>query len=112
MSLKIGIAAVLLALTVLATGAAADQKSFGITLSTVSRIGDTEMMPGDYRVIVDGNQVHFTEVKTGREFEVEAKVEDAAQKAAGTEIHSQNVDGANRIIEIRIGGSKTRISFQ
>lgn len=110
MSLKIGIAALLLALTVLATGAAADQKSFGISLSAVSRIGDMEMMPGDYRVIVDGNKVQFTEVKTGREFEVEAKVEDTAQKAAGTEVHSQNVDGTNRIVEIRTG--KTRISFQ
>lgn len=110
MRFKIGIAAVLLALTVLVAGAAADQKSFGISLSTASRIGDVEMMPGEYRVIVDGTKVQFREVKTGREFEVEANVEDLAQKASGTEIRSQNVDGTNRITEIRNG--KTRISFQ
>lgn len=109
MNLKIGIAAVLLTLTVFASGAAADQKSFGITLTTVSKIGEIEMMPGDYRVAVDGNSVQFTEVKTGRDFEVQAKVEDMAQKASGIEVHSQKVDGTNRILEIRAG--KTRISF-
>ena len=102
--------ALLVAVGLLAGSAYADQ-SYRITLPTVSKIGDTEFKPGDYKLVVDGTKVLFTEVNTGKTTELEAKIEDAAAKHDGTAILSTRVDGDNKITEIRIGGSKTRIAF-
>lgn len=113
MRFKTAITAVLVTLGLFAGRATGDQsKSYSITLGTVSKIGDAELAPGDYRFVMDGPKVRFTEVKTGRTFEVEAKFEEMDQKSDFTAVHSQRVDGTTRIVEIQISGSKTRISFQ
>ena len=57
-------------------------------------------------------KIALTELKTGKLIELEAKVESVEKKFPTTEIHSKKVDGVSQISEIRIGGSKTRITFE
>jgi len=95
----------------LVAGSAYADQSYRITLSSVSKIGNIEFKPGEYKLVVDTPKVRFTDLNTGKEVELAAKVEQAAEKNDHTAIHSKSVDGVAQISEIRIGGSKTRIAF-
>ena len=102
--------AILAAIGLVAGSALADQ-SYRITLSTVSKIGNIEFKPGEYKLVIDTPKVSLTNLNSGKAVELEAKVEDAETKTDHTAIHSTKVDGVAQISEIRIGGSKTRIAF-
>ncbi|SPE32660.1 conserved exported hypothetical protein [Candidatus Sulfopaludibacter sp. SbA6] len=104
--------AILLAAGFLASSATADQpKSYRITIGAVSKVGQAELQPGEYRLVVDEPKVRFIEQKSGKSVELDAKVESGDRKFDSTEIRSAQVDGASQIREIRIGGTKTRIAF-
>ena len=111
MKTKMTCIAILLAFGFLTATANADQ-SYKCTLSSACKIGSADVQPGDYKLVVDAPKVVLTELSTGKSIELEAKVESTDQKFATTEIHSSQVDGASRIREIRIGGSKTIIAFE
>ena len=110
MKTKITFIAILLAFGFLTVAASADQ-SLRFTLSDVSRIGTTDLKPGEYKVVVDAPKVVLTDLKSGKSIQLEAKVENMDEKFDRTEIHSSRVDGVSQIKEIRIGGSKTKIAF-
>lgn len=111
MKTKMTCIAILLAFGFLTATASADQ-SCRFTLSNTSKIGDAELRPGDYKLVVDAPQVVLIELRTGKSIELQAKVENMDEKVAVTQVHSKQVDGVSRISEIRIGGSKTRIAFE
>jgi len=110
MKTKMTCIAILLAFGFLTTAASADE-SYRFALGTVSKIGNAELRPGDYKLVVGGPKVVITEIKTGNSIELQAKVESVDKKFDTTEIHSKQVDGVSQISEIRFGGSKTRIAF-
>jgi hypothetical protein len=110
MKTKMTCIAILLAFGFLTAAASADE-SYRFTLNKESKIGNAELHPGDYKLVVGGPKVVLTEIKTGKSVELEAKVENVDKKFDTTEIHSKQVDGVSQISEIRIGGSKTRIAF-
>lgn len=110
MKTKTACIAILLAIGFLTSTGIADQ-SCRITLSNASKIGNTEFRPGDYKLVVDVPKVIFTELKTGKSVELAAKIENVDEKFANTQIHWNHADGVRQIIEIRIGGSKTKIAF-
>jgi hypothetical protein len=95
----------------LVAGSAYADQRYRITLSSVSKIGNTEFKPGEYKMVVEAPKVRFTHLNTGKEVELAAKVVQAVEKNEHTTIHSKSVDGFAQISEIRIGGSKTRIAF-
>jgi len=82
-----------------------------ITLTSAAKIRDIEFQPGEYKVVIDAPTVRITHVNSGKTVELEAKVQEADTKSEHTAVHSQAVDGARQIIEIRIAGRKTRVSF-
>jgi len=102
--------AALFAIGLVAGSAYADQ-SYRITLSKVSKIGNIEFQPGEYKLVVDAPKVRFTNTDSGKTVELEAKVEESDTKSTLTEIQFTRADGVHKIKEIRIGGSKTRIAF-
>jgi hypothetical protein len=110
MKIKTTCIAILLAFGFLTCVASADQ-SYRITLSNASKIGSIELQPGDYKLVVDVPKVIFTELRTRKSVGLAAKVENVDEKFDKTEIHWSQVDGIRQIIEIRIGGSKTKIAF-
>ena len=103
-------AALILALIGLISIAYADQ-TCNIKLSNVSKIGDVEFQPGEYKLSIDTPKVSLTHVNSGKEVELQAKVEQSDAKFDVTSIYSTLVDGGSKITEIRIGGSKTRVTF-
>lgn len=114
MSFHFRVLAITVAMGFLAASAIADQpKSYRISIGSVSKIGAAEFQPGNYNLVVDSHdpKVKFTEVSSGKTIELEAKVEVTDRKFDSTQIYSIRSDGTNRITEIRIGGSKTRVGF-
>ena len=111
MKTKMTCIAILLAFGFLTATANADQ-SYKFTLNSAYKIGNTDVKPGDYKLVVGGPKSVLTHLNTGKSFELDAKVENADQKFDTTEIHTRQVDGASQISEIRIGGSTARIAFQ
>lgn len=110
MKTKMTCIAILLVCGFLTVTASADQ-SYRITLGNMSKMGGTELQPGEYKLIVDAPKVMLTDLKTGKSIELEAKIENTDEKFANTEVHSTHVDGLSHIKEIRLGGTKTRIAF-
>ena len=102
--------AILAAIGLVAGSALADQ-SYRITLGSVSKIGNIEFKPGEYKLVIDAPKVRLTHLNSGKDVELEAKVIDAETNNNQTAIHSTKVDGVAQISEIHIGGSKTRIAF-
>jgi hypothetical protein len=94
-------------------GPARADKSYDVTMTNAATAGSIQLQPGDYHLVLDNSKVRFTELKTGKEFEVDAKIDNSAdRKFESTEIHLQRVEGATLITEIRLGGTKTRVVFR
>jgi len=91
-----------------ATASAEEPKSYRLQLSA-AKVGTAALDGGQYKLFIhrDGSEptVRFIHEKTGNEISVPAKVE--------TEVHTTTeVNGAPQILEIRIGGTTLRVSFQ
>ena len=100
------------ALGLMTVAALADQaKSYRVVLPD-AKIGSTALPGGEYSVLIDGSAVKLKEMKTGKVLEVPAKVGNLDKKASSTEVHSQRIDGAARINEIRLGGTTISIDFR
>jgi hypothetical protein len=95
----------------LAAPALAD-KRYEVTFAALTKAGSIELQSGSYTFVLEDSKVRFTELKTGKEFEVDAKIENSARtKYEGTAFHSKEVAGARMITEIQLGGTTTRIVF-
>jgi hypothetical protein len=89
----------------------AGAKTYDITLSDPSTVGKINLQPGQYELTVKAATAIFRDMKTGQSFEATAKVEQAPKKFQNTEVESKQVAGRNRIEEIRLHGTKTKLEF-
>ena len=104
-------AVLVLGIGLLPAGASADEpKTYKISVASQSKIGGSELQPGEYKLVVDAPKVQFLKGKDA--VDVNAKVETADAKFEHTAITTKVVDGVRQIVEIRIGGSKTRLMFE
>jgi hypothetical protein len=107
--------AVLLALGCFSVVALGDEpKSYSIALDTASKIGTAELQPGNYKLLLHSHspEVLLREKSSGKETTLMAKVETADAKFTHTAITADMASGSRRIVEIRIGGSKTKVIFK
>jgi len=102
--------ALLAALGLFALAAHADTK-YHITLTQTAKIGTEQFKPGEYHVMLDESKVVFTRLASGESVEVPATIQSAEQKHAHTSIRMQRAEGENRVLEIKLGGTQTRILF-
>lgn len=87
-------------------------KSYTISLSDPSGVGDKELMPGSYTLKVEGEKAVFLDRTRKPVVETRVKVENATRKFDATAIEFRKVDGRNRIQAIALGGSKTKLLFE
>ncbi len=90
----------------------AGAKSFQITLSSPSQAGALDLQPGQYNVSVAGTKVKFTDVNSGKSVETDATTENADKKFQATSVDTETVNGKNKIQEIDLGGTLTKLKFQ
>jgi hypothetical protein len=96
-----------LAIAALAVVAA---ETYKIKLYQDAVIGQAELQSGEYKLQVGDGKVVITSGKQSVESLV--KVETADNKFPTTTVRFQSGDGKNRITEIRLGGTKTRLVFE
>lgn len=100
---------VLLLLTTVFLATAAAAENYKITLFQPSYVGQEELKPGDYNLIVDNDHVV---IKKGRKtVEMDVKVESVDEKYKSTTIRYDNGDGKYQISEIRLRGTNTKLVF-
>ena len=93
-------------------GEAMADKSYQVKVSTAAKAGSVQLRPGDYQLVLDNSRIFFRESVTGKEYVVEAKIDDSAEKKfENTMIHSRQTDGATLITKIELGGTKTTVAF-
>jgi len=98
-----------LALSFLSLASAA--KVYEIVLSSPTKVGNVQLKAGSYHLRIDGGNAVFTEEETSKKFTAPVKVENTDQRFDQTVVNTSVTDGAAKVKDIQLGGSKTRLSF-
>lgn len=89
--------------------ALASAKTYSLTLFQPSVVGGTQLKAGDYQIDVQDSKVI---IKAGKQLvESAVKVENADSKYASTTVRYAAGEGASKIREIRLGGTRMRLLF-
>jgi hypothetical protein len=86
-------------------------KTYDIVLSNPTKVGSVQLKPGQYKLKVDGANAIFTDANTSKSFTTPVKVETGDKKFDDTRVQSTKDAGGDRINEIDLGGSKTKLGF-
>jgi hypothetical protein len=87
-------------------------RGYRLTLATAATVGPVELQPGDYTLHLHDANVLLTELRDGKEYALEAKVDQSAEKKfSSTSIHTERVGGTRVIREIRLAGTRTTVTF-
>src|SRR5579872_4224052 len=96
--------AVLLATSVLSVLSIAGNRSYEILLAAPTQAGRLTLMPGQYRVMVDGSVAVFQNVRSTQSFRTPVKVEDTGAAYDVTRISTSKNAGAERMDAIEFEG--------
>ncbi len=100
------------ALLIVLVGEARADKAYQIRIDTATKAGAVQLHPGAYQLVVDNSRILFRESATGKEFVVDAKIDDSGEKKfANTAVHSRQLEGATLITKIELGGTRTTVAF-
>lgn len=99
-----------LALSTLTAGSV-PSKAYEIRLMSPAKAGDALLKAGRYRVTVEGATATFTEVGKTKGVTAPVKVQEGDKKFEDTRIVSSKDGDVDRITEIDLGGSKTKLGF-
>ena len=86
-------------------------KSYEIILSGPTKAGSIQLKAGQYKLKVDGSNAIFTDVNSSKSFTTPVKVENGDKKFDDTRVQSTKDGDTEKIEEIDLGGSKTKLGF-
>jgi hypothetical protein len=86
-------------------------KTYEIVLSNTTKAGTLQLKPGQYKLKVEGANAIFTEVNSSKSYTTPVKVENGDKKFDDTRVQSTKDGDSERINEIDLGGSKTKLGF-
>ena len=96
-----------IALAGLAIASAAQHR---VTLFEPAVVNGTTLKPGEYKLVVDGGKAVLSRGK--QTVEAVVSVQKGDSKYASTSVRYASGDGAQRLQEIRVGGTDTKIVFE
>jgi hypothetical protein len=86
-------------------------KTYDISFSSPTKVGNAQLKPGDYRLQVNGTKATFTNVETLKAVSTEVKVETTDKKFGDTKVDSTTDGGTSVVKDIELGGSKVKLDF-
>jgi hypothetical protein len=95
----------------LSTLSLASAKTYEITLSAPSKVGNMQLAAGAYKLSFDGNKAVFTNLNTAKQVTADVKVDTVEKKYEVTSIDSTKSGEVEQINAIELGGSKTKLEF-
>src|SRR5690349_11538561 len=84
-------------------------KSYDIVLTSPTVAGNVALKAGEYRLKVEGNTATFTNVENGKTFTAPVKVETSDQKFDQTRLQSTKEGEQDKLQEIDLSGSHTKL---
>ena len=100
---------ILIVFTTIALAIGSAASTYKLTLFQPSEVAGKTLKPGDYKISLDGDKV---KISSGKEtVEATAKVETADRKFPSTTVRYDAADGKNRVQQIQIGGTNTKLVF-
>ena len=95
----------------LASLAILSAKTYTITVSNPTKVGSVRLKAGQYKLKVEGSNAIFTDVNNQKSITTPVKVEEGDKKANSTRVQSTKDGDTERIQEIDLEGSTTKLSF-
>lgn len=89
----------------------ASAKTYGITLLSPTKVGNTELKAGDYKVKLDGSKAILTNTQTRKSFETAVKVEHSSRKFDRTAVDTSSASGSERLQAIELQGTTMKLDF-
>jgi hypothetical protein len=86
-------------------------KTYDIVLSNPTTVGSVQLKPGQYKLKVEGANAIFTDANSSKTFTTPVKVETGDKKFDDTRVQSTKDGSGDKINEIDLGGSKTKLGF-
>jgi hypothetical protein len=86
-------------------------KTYEIILSGPAKAGSLELKAGQYKLKVDGANATFTEINSAKSFTTPVKVQTGEKKFDDTRVQTTRDGNVDKIEEIDLGGSKTKLGF-
>ena len=86
-------------------------KTYDISFTSATKVGNIELKAGNYRLNVNGTKAIFTEVDTLKTVTTDVKVENSDTKFSETRIDSTTEGSTTVVKDIELGGTKTKIDF-
>ena len=86
-------------------------KTYEIILTAPTKAGSVQLKPGQYSLKVVGSNVTFTDENSSKTFTTPANIETVDKKYDDTKVQSSKDGDNDRIEEIDLGGSKTKLGF-
>jgi len=86
-------------------------KTYEIILSGPTKAGNVELKAGQYKLKVDGANAIFTDINTAKSFTTPVKVQTGEKKFDDTKVQTTKDGNLDKIEEIDLGGSKTKLGF-
>jgi len=86
-------------------------KTYDIVLSNPTKVGSVQLKPGQYKLKLDGANAIFTDSGSSKTFSTPVKIETGDKKFEDTRVQSIKDTDGDRINEIDLGGSKTKLGF-
>src|SRR5215469_6716574 len=84
-------------------------KTYEILLTSPAKAGTVQLKPGQYTLKVEGSNAIFTEVNSSKSFTTPVKVQAVDKKFDDTQVQTTKDGDSDRIEEIDLGGSKTKL---
>jgi hypothetical protein len=96
-------------LTVVLAALALAGNTYTVTLFQPSTVAGADLKPGDYKLTLDGGKAIFEKGK--QKVEAAVKTEDSTEKFSTTTVRYANTGGKFKVLEIRLGGTRTKLVF-
>ena len=103
--------ALVVAALAIASLAVVSAKTYDIILSGPAKAGSVQLKPGQYTLKVNGSNAIFTDVNSSKSYTTPVKVETTDKKFDDTRVQSTKDGDTDKIEEIDLGGSKTKLGF-
>lgn len=86
-------------------------KTYEIILTAPTKAGSVQLKPGQYKLKVEGNNATFIDQNSSKSFTTPVKVETGDKKFDDTKVQSTKDGNTDKLEEIDLGGSKTKLGF-
>jgi hypothetical protein len=89
----------------------ASAKTYDIRLDNPTKVGDTQLKAGEYKVKLEGTQAKFKGVDNSQTLTAPVKIESNGSKFNQTAVQTNSQSGSDVLQEIDLGGSTTKLEF-